>query len=395
MDYQFISPGKIWVDTKGKPIQAHGGSMFYENGFYYWYGEDKTFTRKKGKLWTWGINCYRSTDLYNWEDCGHIIEPVLDDKNSIFYPTRRMDRPHIIKNEKTGKYVLWLKYCDKMHFAVLTADAFMGPYVLETAYLRPYEKKAGDFDLTIDSSTGKAYIYFEADHNSVLVAQLNDEYTDVIGDYHAIYSKQKPPLTREGIRPLAMGLLLPEEAYRVAADLNQMIIHNNYHLNTGFLSTAYLCQVLTDYGYSETAYRLLLQSDSPSWLYAVEHGANTIWESWEGNLAVAGNASLNHYSKGAVVGWLFKGICGIHINGQSITIKPAPHKLLAYASAEFDSPFGLIKSAWQYHSDKITYEVTIPANVDATIQLPDGSIHTALHGTHCYSSPLTSVHKAN
>lgn len=194
-----ICPGKVWLDTKGKRIQAHGGSMFYENGMYYWYGEDKTFTRKKGRLWTWGINCYRSKDLYNWEDLGHIIEPVLDDKKSIFHPNRRMDRPHIIKNERTGKYVLWLKYCDKAHFAVLTADSLLGPYTLVDPFLQPYGKKAGDFDLAVDPATGNAYVYFEADHNSVLAARLNESYTGVAGEYKVIYSGMKPPLTREGV----------------------------------------------------------------------------------------------------------------------------------------------------------------------------------------------------
>lgn len=194
-----ICPGKVWLDTKGKRIQAHGGSMFYENGMYYWYGEDKTFTRKKGRLWTWGINCYRSKDLYNWEDLGHIIEPVLDDKKSIFHSNRRMDRPHIIKNERTGKYVLWLKYCDKAHFAVLTADSLLGPYTLVDPFLQPYGKKAGDFDLAVDPATGNAYVYFEADHNSVLAARLNESYTGVAGEYKVIYSGMKPPLTREGV----------------------------------------------------------------------------------------------------------------------------------------------------------------------------------------------------
>lgn len=205
MIYDRIRPGEVWLDTKGKRIQAHGGSMFYENGMYYWYGEDKTFTRKKGKLWTWGINIYRSKDLYTWEDCGHIIEPVLDDKKSIFYPTRRMDRPHIIKNEKTGKYVLWLKYCDKSHFAVLTADSLLGPYTLVTPFLQPYGKKAGDFDLAVDPATGNAYIYFEADHNSVLVARLNESYTGVAGKYRVIYSGMNPPLTREGVTHFTHG----------------------------------------------------------------------------------------------------------------------------------------------------------------------------------------------
>ena len=154
-----IKPGDIWLDTKGERIQAHGGSMFYENGWYYWYGEDKSHTRKKGKLWTWVIKCYRSEDLVNWEDLGHIIEPTPDDKTSIFHPNRRMDRPHIIKNTKTGKYVLWLKYNDKAHFAILTADALTGPYTLVNPFFPPDGRKAGDFDLTVEEATGPGYLY--------------------------------------------------------------------------------------------------------------------------------------------------------------------------------------------------------------------------------------------
>ena len=94
---KYIKPGEVWLDTKGERIEAHGGSMFYEEGTYYWYGEDKSHTRKKGKTWTWGVKCYSSQDLVNWKDLGHIIEPVTDDKKSLFYPERRLDRPHIIR----------------------------------------------------------------------------------------------------------------------------------------------------------------------------------------------------------------------------------------------------------------------------------------------------------
>ena len=142
-----IYPGQVWLDTKGQRIQAHGGSVLYENGFYYWYGEDKTYTRKKGKLWTWSVRCYRSADLMNWEDLGHIIEAEPRDKKSLFHPDRRLDRPHILKNEATGQYVLWLKYSDKSHFAVLTAESLLGPYTLVEPFLQPYGRKAGDFRL--------------------------------------------------------------------------------------------------------------------------------------------------------------------------------------------------------------------------------------------------------
>lgn len=197
--YDAIYPGRVWLDTKKERIQAHGAGMFYEDGTYYWYGEDKSHTRKKGKLWTWGIRCYTSKDLCNWEDRGHIIEPEPEDKESIFHPNRRMDRPHIIKNDRTGKYVLWLKYCDKAHFAILTADTLLGPYHLETPYFRPYGRKAGDFDLAVDVKSGAGYLYVELDHKDVVVCRLTEDYLDVTPEKAVIYTGLKPPFAREGV----------------------------------------------------------------------------------------------------------------------------------------------------------------------------------------------------
>lgn len=198
-----IRPGQPWLDTNGVRIEAHGGSIFYENGLYYWYGEDKSHTRKKGRTWTWGVKCYSSADLYNWKDEGHIIPPRPDDKGSLFYPARRLDRPHILHNKVTGKYVCWLKFCDRAHFAVLTADTLLGPYTLITEVLRPYGRKCGDFDLAMDDATGRGYLYFEADHEQVLAARLNRDFTDVDGEPAVVYSGLRPPLAREGVTHFA------------------------------------------------------------------------------------------------------------------------------------------------------------------------------------------------
>lgn len=191
-------PGQLWTDTDGNAIEAHGGTMYQENGVYYWVGEDKSHTTKKGKIWTWGIRLYSSTDLYNWKSEGHIISPEPDDKKSIFHPNRRLDRPHLLKNPRTGKYVLWVKYCDKNHYAVLTADQVTGPYTLVDPFLQPYGHESGDFDLALDEKSGDAYIYFEADHKTLLVAKLNAEFTNVTGEPSIVYDVIRPPLTREG-----------------------------------------------------------------------------------------------------------------------------------------------------------------------------------------------------
>lgn len=198
MNYHSIKPGQPWLDSDGKRIQAHGASVFYENGTFYWYGENKEHTDGKSKIWTWGIRAYSSTDLYNWKDEGLIIKPDQKNKKSPLHPARKIDRPHIIFCKKTGKYVCWLKYCDTMHFSLMTADRFLGPYVMINSCFQPYGKKIGDFDLAVDEDSGKAYLYVEANQKDLISAELAEDYLNVKGNYQVHYSNINPPYTREG-----------------------------------------------------------------------------------------------------------------------------------------------------------------------------------------------------
>ena len=95
MTKEAIFPGKPWFDTHGRRIQAHGGAVYYDDGVYYWIGENKQFTHKGSKVWSWGVSAYSSLDLINWRDEGLIIPPVPWDKKSPLHPNRRLDRPHI------------------------------------------------------------------------------------------------------------------------------------------------------------------------------------------------------------------------------------------------------------------------------------------------------------
>lgn len=197
--YDAIYPGKPWYDTHGRRIQAHGASVYYEDGVYYWIGENKQFTKKGTKIWSWGVKCYSSTDLCNWRDEGLIIPPVPWDKKSPLYPNRRLDRPHVIHNPVTGKYVAWLKYCDRSEFAILTADELLGPYTLVNPSYQVYGRKCGDFDLALDEKTGDGYLFVEVDHKDCIVCRLNHDFTAAGEEYKNIYENIDPPLTREGI----------------------------------------------------------------------------------------------------------------------------------------------------------------------------------------------------
>ena len=113
-EYNSFRPGSPWKDTDCNLIQAHGGSVLYHEGTYYWYGENKEYyvaenyiKHKKG--WHWGVRLYSSTDLYNWKNEGIIME-VSDDPKHPMHTDRIMDRPHIIYNKRTKQFVMWLKF---------------------------------------------------------------------------------------------------------------------------------------------------------------------------------------------------------------------------------------------------------------------------------------------
>ena len=160
-----IKPGKPWLDTQGKPIQAHGFSVFWNEAekLWYWYGEnkEKTVGGKKNTVWHWGVRLYTSPDLMNWTDRGLIIPPTPDDLTSPLHPTYCMDRPHILYCKKTGKYVAWLKIMGgevSQFMSVLTADKFEGPYTFARKIYKPLDMDTGRVTGQGRQLTGKCYL---------------------------------------------------------------------------------------------------------------------------------------------------------------------------------------------------------------------------------------------
>lgn len=197
LPYHSIKPGQIWLDANGKPIQAHGFQIFEKDGTYYWYGENKEFTIRGSHIWTYGIRCYKSKDLYNWDDCGLIIKPDTINPLSPLHYSQTLDRPHIIYCKKTGKYVCWIKSMDEDgYFVILQADDFLGPYHIVRS-LKPEGYGVGDFDLYADEATDKGYVWFERPHWELICAELSDDYTSVINKYSSHFVDRRPPFTRE------------------------------------------------------------------------------------------------------------------------------------------------------------------------------------------------------
>jgi len=180
---------------------------------------------------------------------------------------------------------------------------------------------------------------------------------------------------------LWFDLLPPDKRQAAAKRLVEKIKDKDWHLSTGIVGLAYLVPTLTQTGYTDVAYRLLMQVTYPSWGYTIKHGATTIWERWdswtkEKGFQSPGMNSFNHYAFGSVGQWMFSTIAGIDTDGpgyKKIIIRPRPGGGLTYARAEFMSMHGLIKSDWKIENNTFKLDVTIPANTTATVYIPSSS----------------------
>ncbi len=181
---------------------------------------------------------------------------------------------------------------------------------------------------------------------------------------------------------LKFQLVEGDQAQLVADKLVENIVSRDYHLSTGFIGVAYLCPMLSEYGYSDVAYKLLLQETYPSWLYSVNAGATTIWERWNsynsetGQFGDVGMNSFNHYSLGSVAEWMYGYSAGILYDEnepgyQHFTVRPEQGGGLDYVNCTFESVYGTIVSNWRYlDATTLQMEVTVPANTTATVSVP-------------------------
>jgi alpha-L-rhamnosidase len=187
------------------------------------------------------------------------------------------------------------------------------------------------------------------------------------------------------VLPLMFDLVDGAARKQVAHDLNELVVQNGCHLSTGFVGTPYLCFALSDNGYHETAVKLLLQENYPSWLYSITKGATTIWEHWDG-IKPDGSFwsddmnSYNHYAYGAIGDWMYRRLAGLDMDEKEpaykrIRIEPLLQSGdLTWARASLDSPYGQIVSGWSAADGERTVEAVIPVNTTAEIVLPGASL---------------------
>lgn len=234
--YNNFRPGELWLDNNGVHINAHGGGILYHNDTYYWFGEHKT-EGKTGNVALVGVGCYSSKDLYNWINEGIVLSVATEGSDSDIESGCILERPKVIYNEKTGKFVMYfhLELKGKGYSAARTgiavSDKIIGPY----KFIKSFRPNAGIFPVNMtetqrnftvtsedikglsssekdsiiaeglyvcrDFKTGqmsrdmalyvddnqKAYHIYSSEENKTLhIAELTDDYLDYTGKYYRI-----------------------------------------------------------------------------------------------------------------------------------------------------------------------------------------------------------------
>ncbi|MDE3722922.1 glycoside hydrolase family 78 protein [Nocardiopsis sp. N85] len=194
--------------------------------------------------------------------------------------------------------------------------------------------------------------------------------------------------------------LIPEEHRASAGDrLADLVAEAGHRIATGFAGTPLVCDALSRYGHVDTAYRLLTQRESPSWLYPVLMGATTVWERWDGMLPdgrvnPGEMTSFNHYALGAVADWLHRTVAGLAPDApgyRRLRLAPRPGGGLEWAGAVHETPYGTASVHWRRVGDRLRVSACVPPGTTAVVDLPGRETFTAESGEHVWEDAWASA----
>jgi hypothetical protein len=225
-----FTPGTVWPDDTGTHINAHGGGILVDEGVFYWFGEHK-IAGEAGNVAHVGVHCYSSTDLYNWKDAG-IALSVSEDPTSAIADGCILERPKVIYNAQTSRFVMWFHLEFKgqgyntSRVGVAVADRPTGPYT----FLHSFRPNAGHWPINVAAE----------ERNAIYDAKLMNEMRGFRGGGPDLSAVRFPFWVRDfanGQMSRDMTLFKDDDgtAYHICAS------EENSTLHISQLSDDYLC----------------------------------------------------------------------------------------------------------------------------------------------------------
>jgi hypothetical protein len=299
-------PGEVWQDDQGIHINAHGGGILYHKNTYFWYGEHKIEGSAGNKAQV-GVHVYSSDNLYDWKDEGIALEVIMDDPEHDIAQGCILERPKVIYNEKTGKFVMWFHLelkdmgYDAARSGVAVSDNPLGPFTFVHS-LRP--------------NTGHWPLNAEDFHKAPVADTVKEKYCGGLGCLPAHVDSlnilgrdyEKGQMARD------MNLFVDDEgiAYHLYSSEENSTLHisqlsEDYLTYSGkyarFFPNRYM-EAPTIFKTSEGAY-YFIGSDCTGWApnAARSASASSIWGPWTelGNPCIGENAHLTFHSQSTYI----------------------------------------------------------------------------------------------
>ena len=384
--------------------------------------------------WTGDINAFCTTAAYNYDIRAFMKKWLADVRND---QAESGEIPHVIPDCLRGAgdrstAALWsdaiVMIPWKLYRMYGDISFLSDNYAAMQKYMNSYEKNvddglvvrgfnygdwlAQDGEKFKQSINGRTESVFLASAFYLECLRIVSETAKLLGDsaeivYRVKYQKSLDRIRAEYITPngrvavdtmtaqalaLCFGIVPAESAKNGAKVLSDNARAHSYKVTTGFAGTPYLLFALADNGFIETAFKILLNSSFPGWLYEVDMGATTIWERWDSLLPDGtpnpdGMNSYNHYAYGSVMEFVYRRIAGIDplkAGFEKIRVAPIPYVAFPKFRAEYESVQGRIVSSFEQKDGKIIYGIEIPDGVEADIVLPNEAPVSVRGGKHVF-----------
>ncbi len=387
---------QAWMGDPAKDAESEAYNFNVEPFYSKWMDDVERSERADGSIpdvsmyWTWG-------DGVEWASVFTIIPDWFID----FYGDRRVAEEHYVAMKT---WVLAMRRHEQPD-GTLKATSYADWCDTSTM-----DGKVPDYGSTPGALVSSAYQY----NNERIMARLaksmghtEDERTfaDLADKLKLAFNRKfldSRSHTYQGgtqtgyVLALAFGLAPEEQRDALIANLiDDIMVKHNGHLSVGLIGMQWLMQTLTEIGRPDVAWTIATQTTRPSWGFMLSKGATTIWERWDYDTRGPGmNSEALLIQAGDLDAWFYQTLAGIRPDApgfKKILIKPAIVGDLSWVKAHFDSPYGRIVSDWKVEGSQLVMDVTIPANVTATIVVPGktGGTHEVGSGHYQFTSQWT------
>lgn len=235
----------------------------------------------------------------------------------------------------------------------------------------------------------------EAEYFKKLNQKVSEAYVSLLTDGNG---KLKNEFQTAYVLPLYFDIFPEEQKKKAVDNLVALIEKNGYRIGTGFPGTPYILFALADNGRADVAFKMLLNTECPSWLYEVKAGATTVWERWDGldkdgvcridDDGTSGMISFNHYGFGSVGDFLYRRIAGIEpiaAGYKTFRIAPVVGGGITYVNAGMQTPYGKICADWNISDGVFMLKIKVPFGTECTVQLPDGQSRNVKDGEYFFN----------